>query len=44
MKKNGKSDNLMSEARECLKRVGALDPMEQRRIQYQSSLDAIPNK
>lgn len=44
MQKSGKSDNLMSEARGCLKRVELLDPLEQRRAQYQGTLDAIPNK
>lgn len=44
MQKNGKNDNLVSETRECLKRVGILDPLEQRRIQYQSTLDTIPNR
>jgi len=44
MQKKGKSDNLMSEARECLKKVSALDPLEPRRIQYQNMLDAIPSQ
>lgn len=44
MQKSGKSDNLMSEARDCLKRVELLDPLEQRRAQYQGTLDAIPNR
>lgn len=44
MQKNGKSDNLMSEARECLKRVGILDPLELRRAKYLSMLETIPSK
>ncbi|MDD5241898.1 MAG: response regulator [Sulfuricella sp.] len=44
MQKNGRNDNLMSEAKECLNRVGALDPLEKRRIQYLGMLEAIPSR
>lgn len=43
MQKSGWNDKIMSEARECLKRVGGLDPHEKRRIHLQDMLDAIPS-
>lgn len=42
MKNNGRNDNMLSETRECLKKVGELDPHEKRRVQLQEMLDAIP--
>lgn len=42
MRQNGKSDNLMQVARECLDRVSKLDPQEKWCTQFQTALDAIP--
>lgn len=42
MQNNGRNDKMMSETRECLKKVGGLDPHEKRHIQLQEMLDAIP--
>lgn len=42
MQNSGRNDKIMSEARECLKKVGGLDPHEKRRVQLQEMLDALP--
>lgn len=42
MQNNGRNDKMMSETRECLKKVGGLDPHEKRHLQLQEMLDAIP--
>lgn len=42
MQKSGWNDKIMSEAKECLKKVSGLDPHEKRRIHLQEMLDAIP--
>ena len=41
MQKSGRNDNMMSETRECLKKVGGLDPQEKRRIQLQELLGPL---
>lgn len=42
MRKTGKSDGMMREARECLERAIKLDPKEKACAQLQEMLDAIP--
>lgn len=42
MRKNGRSDNLIQVARECLERVAKLDPQEKWCSQFQIALEAIP--
>ncbi len=42
MRKNGRSDNLIQVARECLERVAKLDPQEKWCGQFQVALEAIP--
>jgi len=42
MRKNGRSDNLVQVARECLESVAKLDPQEKWCGQFQAALEAIP--
>jgi tetratricopeptide (TPR) repeat protein len=43
MRQNGKNDNLMQMARECLERVIKLDPQEKWCAQLQTALEALSN-